>query len=79
MNEQINENEYNSTEIWTVEECARFLKLKPSALYTLTRERGKQRAEIPLPHFKIHSKGLRFLRTDVERWVTQLAKQGRKQ
>ena len=72
MNEQANE-------IWTVEDCAAFLKMTPSAIYSLTRARGKARADIPLPVLKIHSKALRFRKSDVMEWVDQIASGSRAQ
>jgi predicted DNA-binding transcriptional regulator AlpA len=60
-------------EIWTVEQVAAYLKIKPSAVYLMTRERGQTRCRIPLPCFKIHSKALRFRKSQVIDWVKQLA------
>lgn len=73
MNEIQNEQ---ANEIWTVEDCARFLKLTPTALYSLTRNRGQVRSTVPIPCFKLHNKALRFIRADVEKWISQLAAQG---
>jgi hypothetical protein len=54
------------------------LRLKtPTALYSLTRNRGQVRSTVPIPHFKLHKKALRFIRADVEKWISQLAAQGR--
>jgi hypothetical protein len=38
-------SESNENEIWTVEEVARFLKMGKSAVYSLTRRRGKVRSD----------------------------------
>ena len=62
--------------IWTVEDVAGFLKMKPSAVYSLTRNRGQVRSDIPLPVLKIHSKALRFRKSDVLGWVDAIAAQG---
>ena len=59
--------------IWTVEDVAGFLKMKPSAVYSLTRNRGQVRSAIPLPVLKIHSKALRFRKSDVMEWVDRIA------
>jgi predicted DNA-binding transcriptional regulator AlpA len=67
----------NEQTIWTVEDCARFLKVTPTALYSLTRNRGQVRSTVPIPCFKLHNKALRFIRADVENWISQLAAQGR--
>jgi len=64
-------------ELWTVEDVAAFLKMKRSAVYSLTRERGKVRSEIRLPCFKIHSKALRFRKSDVLDWIDQCAEAAR--
>jgi predicted DNA-binding transcriptional regulator AlpA len=72
MNEQ-------TTELWTVDDVANFLKMKPSAVYTLTRERGRVRSDIPIPCFKIHSKALRFRKSDVLTWIEQCAQASRLQ
>ena len=69
MNEQTNE-------IWTVEDVASFLKMTPTAIYSLTRARGKARADVPLPVLKIHSKALRFRKSDVLNWIDALASKG---
>jgi predicted DNA-binding transcriptional regulator AlpA len=60
-------------EIWTVEDVAGFLKMSPTAVYSLTRARGQARADVPLPVLKIHSKALRFRKSDVLEWVNVLA------
>lgn len=62
-----------TNEIWTVDDVASFLKMKPSAVYSLTRNRGQVRSDIPLPVLKIHSKALRFRKSDVLAWVDRIA------
>ena len=66
-----------TNEIWTVAEVADFLKMKPTAVYSLTRNRGQVRSEIPLPVLRIHSKALRFRKSDVLTWIDAVAAQGR--
>ena len=56
-------------QIWTVIEVADYLKMSPRQVWELTRQRGQQRSEFPLPCFKIHSKCLRFRRRDVIAWL----------
>ncbi len=46
------------------EEAARLLHVPRSTLYELVRSRG-------LPHVRIGERGLRFTRTDLERWVSE--------
>jgi predicted DNA-binding transcriptional regulator AlpA len=65
--------------IWTVEDVAGFLKMKPSAVYSLTRNRGQVRSDVPLPVLKIHNKALRFRKSDVLGWIDAIAAQGRAQ
>ena len=60
-------------EIWTSQEVARFLKIEPAAVYTLTRRRSQRRHQRPIPFLKLHNKALRFRKSDVVRWVERLA------
>jgi len=69
-------DETKQMELWTVADCAAFLRMTPVAVYSLTRNRGLVRA-VPLPVVKLHGKALRFIRADVEKWVSQIAQQGR--
>ena len=64
-------------EILTLEEAGELLKLTKSQVYSLTRTRGQQRAQYPFPVFTIHSKAKRVRRSDLMRWVAQLAAAGR--
>ena len=66
---------HDETEIWTAEQLAEFLKMSVSGVYSLTRTRGKARADIPLPTLKIHSKALRFKKSAVLDWIDQIAAQ----
>lgn len=45
-------------------EAARLLRVPRSTLYELVRSRG-------LPHVRVGSRGLRFTRADLARWVEQ--------
>lgn len=45
-------------------EAAKLLHVPRSTLYELVRSRG-------LPHVRIGRRGLRFTRTDLERWVDE--------
>ena len=66
-------------QIWTVIEVADYLKMSPRQVWELTRRRGQERSEFPLPCFKIHSKCLRFRRSDVIAWLDALAQKARLQ
>lgn len=50
--------------LWTLNDVARFLNVKPSWVY----DRTRSTAPIPIPHFKI-GKYLRFLESDVRDWL----------
>ncbi len=66
-------------EIWTVSEVASYLKMSPRQVWELTRRRGQERSDLPLPCFKIHSKCLRFRKHDVQQWLEALADRARVQ
>ncbi len=66
-------------QIWTVTEVADYLKMSPRQVWELTRRRGQERSECPLPCFKIHSKCLRFRKSDVQQWLETLARKARVQ
>lgn len=63
-------------EILTLEEVGALLKLKPSSVYELTRERSQARQKHPIPFMKIAGK-VRFRRHDVEEWIEKLAARGK--
>ncbi|HEY0278380.1 MAG TPA: helix-turn-helix domain-containing protein [Solirubrobacterales bacterium] len=48
----------------TAAEAARLLHVPRSTLYELVRSRG-------LPHVRIGSRGMRFTRSDLARWVRE--------
>ena len=66
-------------QIWTVIEVADYLKMSPRQVWELTRRRAQERSECPLPCFKIHSKCLRFRKSDVIAWLDSLAQKARVQ
>ena len=66
-------------EIWTVAEVADYLKMSPRQVWELTRRRAQERSECPIPCLKIHSKCLRFRKSDVQLWLATLAQKARVQ
>jgi predicted DNA-binding transcriptional regulator AlpA len=66
------------SEILTVEDLASWLKISKRSVYEMTRERGQQRHEIPLPILRLPV-GLRFRRSDIEAWLNRCAVAGRVQ
>jgi predicted DNA-binding transcriptional regulator AlpA len=66
-------------QIWTVTEVANYLKMSPRQVWELTRRRGQEHSECPLPCFKIHSKCLRFRKSDVQQWLETSARKARVQ
>ena len=50
------------------------LKMKPGAVYELTRNRTRARHKHPLPVIRIGS-ALRFCKEDIERWLELLAEE----
>lgn len=55
-------------DILTVAEVAKLLKCKPSSIYNLTRHRGRERYENPIPVIRLPL-GLRFRRSSVLAWL----------
>jgi predicted DNA-binding transcriptional regulator AlpA len=66
------------SEILTVEDLAKWLKVSKRSVYEMTCERGQQRHEIPLPILRLPV-GLRFRRSDIEAWLTRCSEAGRVQ
>lgn len=62
------------TEILTIEELAQFLKMSRGQIYSMTRQRAKVRQDHPLPVLRLNG-NIRFRRSDVERWLDELAKE----
>jgi excisionase family DNA binding protein len=54
-------------QLLTPDEVANILRIKPTAVYELTRKRNKT----PLPFLRIAGK-LRFTREAINRWLSQL-------
>jgi predicted DNA-binding transcriptional regulator AlpA len=66
-------------EILTVEELATLLKMKRRQIYEMTRGRARVRQALPLPLPLLRINGnLRFRRTDVAKWLDELAEHERK-
>jgi predicted DNA-binding transcriptional regulator AlpA len=63
-------------EIMTVQDLADILKVSRRQVYEMTRTRGQVRPHLPLPVLRING-NLRFRRTDIEKWLDQLAEEGR--
>lgn len=58
-------------DILTIDQLASYLHMTRRQIYELTSTKG-QSVPHPLPVFKING-NIRFLRTDIERWIAQLA------
>jgi excisionase family DNA binding protein len=75
----VNQSDVNQptthSEILTVEDLAKWLKVSNRAVYEMTCERGQQRHEIPLPILRLPV-GLRFRRSDVEQWLERCSQAG---
>lgn len=63
-------------EILTIQEVAALLKMSVRQIYSMTCHRGQVRMEHPIPMIKING-NIRFLRSDIDAWVNQLAESGR--
>jgi excisionase family DNA binding protein len=61
-------------EVMTVNEAAKFLRITISQLYDLTRHRGQVRSAVPIPVVRF-AKQLRFRKSALESWMTQLEQQ----
>lgn len=61
------------TEILTISDLCAWLKIEPSAVYSMTRARHRKRyGNRALPFLKVNG-SIRFRRQDVERWLELLA------
>ena len=65
----------NPDDILTMDEVAAWMKMKPSQIYELTRNRSQLRHEFPLPVLRFHRKALPFRRADVQQWLDALSRQ----
>ena len=75
----LSSNVRNNEDIWTVDDVAHYLRMSPRQVWELTRRRGQERSPHPLPCFKIHSKCLRFRKSDVQAWLETLTQRVRVQ
>ena len=66
------------SEILTVEDLAKWLKVSKRSVYEMTRDRGQQRHENPVPILRMPV-GLRFRRSDIEAWLEKCSEAGRVQ
>lgn len=66
------------SEILTVEDLAKWLKVSKRSVYEMTASRGQQRHENPVPILRLPV-GLRFRRSDIEAWLNRCADAGRVQ
>jgi len=62
----------NENEIWDINDVATYLKMPVSGVRELCRTRSQQRMEVPLPVLRIHSKAIRFRKSEVIQWVNSL-------
>jgi|HubBroStandDraft_5_1064220.scaffolds.fasta_scaffold241260_3 excisionase family DNA binding protein len=58
-------------ELLTLDEVGQILKIKPTAVYELTRERTRKNCAYPIPFVKIAGK-VRFSRDAVHQWLLKL-------
>ena len=68
-------NEHNDA-ILTLEEAGAILKLSKSQMYSLTRARGAARSAVAFPVIRLHSKALRVRRSDLFKWIDDIAGTG---
>ena len=64
-------------EILTVDDLAALLKMKRRQIYEMTRHKARVRQPLPLPLLRING-NLRFRRTDIAKWLDELAEYERK-
>jgi excisionase family DNA binding protein len=64
------------SDIMDVAEAAQYLKISVSQLYDLTRHRARVRQDIPIPCVRLGVKSLRFRRSSLDRWLSELEKAG---
>jgi predicted DNA-binding transcriptional regulator AlpA len=58
-----------------VKDVAALLKINVQAVRELTRQRTQLRSPKPvIPHIKIHSKAVRFRRSEIEAWLNEIVK-----
>ena len=64
-------------EILTVDDLAALLKMSRRQIYEMTSLRGRARHTLRLPVLRING-NLRFRRSDIARWLDELAEHDRK-
>jgi Helix-turn-helix domain len=57
----------------TATDVATLLQTSVRAVFEMTRNRSRVRSRNPLPAIRIHKKCLRFRRSDVEKWLADIA------
>lgn len=57
--------------ILDIREAAEMLRMQPSQLYSMTRQRGRARMERPIPVIKLNG-SLRFVKESLEKWLQEL-------
>jgi excisionase family DNA binding protein len=58
-------------ELLTIEDVGQILKLKPTSVYELTRERSQKKQPHPIPFLKVAGK-VRFSREAINQWLAKL-------
>ena len=64
-------------EILTIDDLAALLKMNRRQIYEMTSKRGRVRHTLPVPLLRING-NLRFRRSDIAKWLDELAEEGRK-
>jgi Helix-turn-helix domain len=64
-------------QILTMAEAAEILKMRERQVYELTRRRSQERMDSPFPVFAIHCKALRVRKSDLMKWIDEMASQRR--
>jgi excisionase family DNA binding protein len=71
----LNESGQPISDIMTVAEAAAYLRCSVSSLYDLTRSRANARMKHPIPTIRLGTKSLRFRRSSLDAWLSELEKQ----
>lgn len=59
------------SELWTIDELAKYLKLSKRSCYELTKERVRVRQRHPVPLVRINGH-TRFVSTEIQKWIERL-------
>ncbi len=62
--------------VLTIDEVAVKLKMTRSQLYSLTRNRARQRMDLPIPYFKVNG-NIRFLEHQVDEWLKKISEEAK--